>query len=451
MRTKRFIASAARKCMLWLLFGTVMPGATLYAQDEFGEWRFLGLQDRIVQKLQMHEGYLYATTDDGLYRKRLQTADTLWTPMGLQGKRTRALLVFDADTLLASTEFDTISLYRTTDGGMIWQPYQNGFGGGTTETVRALARHPQQSNVLFATGANVVATSHDRGQSWQILHGDWQAFGTGTNFVTIDSNDTRIIWAGGQNAIERAFVWKSEDGGVTWREWPEIVEDVSSAKTVAIHPHDSETVYAGLESFILKTSDGGDNWEEILVEDGRFFFGLAINPSRPQRMYAASWFKTSEPQPLIMFISDDGGETWQQTTEPNARFGGAWDMLHIYDGVRDRLYLGLNKGGVYEFIAETPTSVDPGPPVIATFRLEQNYPNPFNPETVIAFSLPQSQFVTLKVYNLRGQEVATLAAGLMAAGEHKLRWQAKGLASGVYIYRLQSGDRAVARRLVILR
>jgi phospholipase C len=59
----------------------------------------------------------------------------LWTPIGLQGKQARALLIFDADTMLASTQFDTVSLYRTTDAGATWSSYQNGFGGESSETV----------------------------------------------------------------------------------------------------------------------------------------------------------------------------------------------------------------------------------------------------------------------------------------------------------------------------
>jgi len=74
------------------------------------------------------------------------------------------------------------------------------------------------------------------------------------------------------------------------------------------------------------------------------------------------------------------------------------------------------------------------------FILQQNYPNPFNPSTTIEFALPQSAFVTLKVYNLLGEEVATLVAEKRAAGVHRFNWDAKGLASGVYLYRLEAGD-----------
>jgi hypothetical protein len=74
------------------------------------------------------------------------------------------------------------------------------------------------------------------------------------------------------------------------------------------------------------------------------------------------------------------------------------------------------------------------------FLLKQNYPNPFNPSTTIEFALPKSAFVTLKVYNLLGEEVATLIAEKRSAGIHKFNWDTMGLASGVYLYRLETGD-----------
>lgn len=244
---------------------------------------------------------------------------------------------------------------------------------------------------------------------------------------------------------------KGSDGGNTWREWPEIVEDVSSAKTVAIHPHDSETVYAGLESFILKTSNGGESWEEIYFEEARFFFGIAINPLQPRRMYAASRFKTPDPQSLIMCVSDDGGETWHQFIEQTVQFGGVWDMLHLNEGPTDRLFLGLDRGGVVEFTIEVPTAIDPRPPIVSTFRLEQNYPNPANPETVISFSLPHAGMATLKIYTLLGREVETLVSGELPAGEHRIRWRGDGLPSGVYLYRLETVEQVATRRLLILK
>jgi len=81
----------------------------------------------------------------------------------------------------------------------------------------------------------------------------------------------------------------------------------------------------------------------------------------------------------------------------------------------------------------------------ASFILEQNYPNPFNPSTTIEFALPQSGFVTLKIYNVLGEEAATLVNEELTAGWYKVEWQANGLASGMYIYRLQANPSGGSR------
>lgn len=87
----------------------------------------------------------------------------------------------------------------------------------------------------------------------------------------------------------------------------------------------------------------------------------------------------------------------------------------------------------------------------SAFNLEQNYPNPFNPNTTIKFSIPTSTRLSLKVYNTLGQEVATLADGEFGAGTYSVQWNAAGFASGVYFYRLQSGNHAETRKLILLR
>ena len=72
------------------------------------------------------------------------------------------------------------------------------------------------------------------------------------------------------------------------------------------------------------------------------------------------------------------------------------------------------------------------------FQLCSNYPNPFNPSTMIVFYLPRNEFVTLKVYDITGQEIESLIEGEVPAGEHRLQWTAEGLASGVYLCRMQA-------------
>jgi hypothetical protein len=83
--------------------------------------------------------------------------------------------------------------------------------------------------------------------------------------------------------------------------------------------------------------------------------------------------------------------------------------------------------------------------------LEQNYPNPFNPSTTIRYALPHRSQVTLTVFNTLGQQVATLVAGEVDAGFHEVTFDASGLASGVYFYRLHAGGYTQIRKMLLVR
>jgi hypothetical protein len=83
--------------------------------------------------------------------------------------------------------------------------------------------------------------------------------------------------------------------------------------------------------------------------------------------------------------------------------------------------------------------------------LFQNYPNPFNPVTNIQFDIPKESFVTLKVYDIRGKEVKTLANENRQAGSYYITFNASALASGVYFYKLTAGDFTSTMKLVLVK
>ena len=85
----------------------------------------------------------------------------------------------------------------------------------------------------------------------------------------------------------------------------------------------------------------------------------------------------------------------------------------------------------------------------STFRLEQNYPNPFNPITNIGFRIADFGFVSLKVFDVLGREVVTLVNENLSAGSYEATFDAKGLASGVYLCRLTSGGQSLSRKLTL--
>ena len=106
-----------------------------------------------------------------------------------------------------------------------------------------------------------------------------------------------------------------------------------------------------------------------------------------------------------------------------------------------------------DFVGVVTTSVAErkGTAVPASYGLSQNYPNPFNPSTVIQYGLPTAGLTTLKVYNVLGQEVATLVNEVQAPGTYTVRFNASSLSSGVYFFRVQSGSFSAVKKMVLVK
>jgi hypothetical protein len=97
------------------------------------------------------------------------------------------------------------------------------------------------------------------------------------------------------------------------------------------------------------------------------------------------------------------------------------------------------------------TSVSSAGEIQPRSELLQNYPNPFNPTTTISFSLGSASNVTVKIYNLLGEEVETLVSGNRSAGIFRVQWKATGVASGIYLCRMQAGTFVETRKLILMK
>lgn len=89
--------------------------------------------------------------------------------------------------------------------------------------------------------------------------------------------------------------------------------------------------------------------------------------------------------------------------------------------------------------------------IAISYGISQNYPNPFNPETNIKFSIPVPSFVTLKVYNNTGKEIATLVNEKLGSASYEINWNASGQNSGVYYYRIQAGEFTQTRKMMLIK
>ncbi len=229
-----------------------------------------------------------------------------------------------------------------------------------------------------------------------------------------------------------------------------------------------------LDVMFARSTDGGRTWSApVRVNDDasttawQWFGTMSVAPTG---RIDAVWLDTrdnpgSVNSSLYYSFSTNGGATWS----PNVRLSQSFDphvgwpqqqkigdYFHmVSDSTGAHLAWAATFGGeqnVYYGRIEFPlTSAKEQDNELTQFALSQNYPNPFNPSTAISFTLPHSTFTILRVYDVLGREVSTLVADRMNAGTHSVRWDASGLSSGIYFYRLETDAFMQTRRLTLLR
>lgn len=235
---------------------------------------------------------------------------------------------------------------------------------------------------------------------------------------------------------------------------------------------------AGTDPDIIlnRSSDGGTTWSSGIrvnqdaVNNGKIQYFPAIHVDDGggvNVIYYDDRATTTDSAYVTLSRSTDGGTTWADykisdhnfKPAPISGLGAGYQGDNIgLTSVGDTLWPVWmdNSSGIYQVwtvpidIPELGTDVQEEP-LPTSFTLRQNYPNPFNPSTVIEYELPRAGFVRLSVHDITGKEVALLANGGHAAGRHRVEFNATGLSSGIYLYRLSVGDKTVARSMLLLR
>ncbi len=211
--------------------------------------------------------------------------------------------------------------------------------------------------------------------------------------------------------------------------------------------------------------DNTDSWFEST-------FGLDLtNVGGAEMTFYYRGVLQSDLDFLYLEASTDGGATWdpfpESITGSEFSFVEYTASLGDYMGnpdVRLRFRLVTNSTGRREgiyiddiSITWSPTGTDDDTePIPDIFTLSQNYPNPFNPSTSISFSLEQKAYASIVIYDLMGRKVKTLISSLLDAGEHEILWDGSNdsgtdVASGIYLYKLESNGSSQVKRMTLLR
>ncbi len=160
------------------------------------------------------------------------------------------------------------------------------------------------------------------------------------------------------------------------------------------------------------------------------------------------------------YIDSSGNVKWESNGKPICIVEHLQDWAKaasVNDGTAIVVWMDYRNNRTNVFAAKVDAegiitkAEDQGEMLPSTPYLEQNYPNPFNPTTTIVYSIPEASFVELKIYDILGGEVATLVKENKLSGKHSLKFNASNLPSGIYFYRIVSGNFTTTKKLIILK
>ncbi|MEK7315443.1 MAG: T9SS type A sorting domain-containing protein [Candidatus Eisenbacteria bacterium] len=411
------------------------------------QWQPLGLSLREVNRLQVHGGNLYACTNTGLYRIPLASTDTLWTFIAFPGQGVNDLAVLAPDTLLAAKALtgaasDTISIFRSTDGGTSWAPFQNGFGAASGREARRLLPFPSIPGAIVALG-NRVAKSSNGGRTWR------DVAGTGMlNALEQSPANPQLLWAGGENLSLSPYILKSTDAGESWTTLGMPFFGDNAVDGIAAHPTNPSIVFFGMEGRVMMSSDGGATWPNMTSPNPAIYtYGLAIRPFLPLEVYAAGYSTVPDPRGVVFFRSFDGGLSWTTFSYPSYAGLGVSQLLVRYEGAAETVYLATGNGVFRHQPITTGAPLSEAAPLVAL----RAAPNPFTGVAEIEFTLASRRRVSVRVADVRGRIVETLVNEVREAGPHRVVWEARRAAAGIYFVRIEDGEQARVAKVLHLR
>jgi hypothetical protein len=420
------------------------------------------LNNYISNVVQTPKGFL-ASTSKGLISSR-DASYWFRSSLGISQVNFDKLILADDGSLIAST-WD-LGIIKSTDHGFSWNEKNGGMSEITTGSlVKA------ENGFLFVSSNQGIFKSFDHAESWRRVPNP-ESFNNYYNLF-IGPNDQLFAWRPGQKKL-----YISNDYGISWQIFFNENVDIkglafSSAGNIFITTLNAKRIY--------KSSNNGSTWsiifnyttffqEPLIDQSGNIFIpsnnglfkstneGVSwgintndfVNPylKRIYTDYNGNFFCSSRFSWGVLpelYHSSDEGNSWQVVT--NGLFNAVVDDILFYS---NKIFLATNKGIWIHTHARVLSNNEQS--LLTEFSVSQNFPNPFNPVTKIKFVIPTSPpspfltnergaaFVTLKIYDILGNEVATLVNEVKEPGEYEVEWLASNFTSGVYFYSIHANS-----------
>ncbi|MCH8010858.1 MAG: hypothetical protein IIA61_02750 [Candidatus Marinimicrobia bacterium] len=315
------------------------------------KWEALGYRDRFESRLVMADPYLYVCgAIDGLWRKNVRQEDADWEYLGLadpagswsNGNGVRHVVIHQENPDWLMVTFNTggagqHKIYRSLDGGQNWARADSGVS--SPGSIQLFLQYPDR----ILGGGLLIYSNQDFGNHWEIV-------ANGRQQVNIFANHPiakHICWMGGTTAFSRGFLFKSANSGRTWEEidLQQVIPSVNVIYNIAFDATNSDMVYVGMSSGIIKSSDGGQSWINIAGIDTIYsVLGLVADPRSTQHLWAGS-----AVQGKAFWETWDAGNSWQPIEVPNDDSLIVYDI--VWDEVEEVLYV-ATPNDIFQFTPE---------------------------------------------------------------------------------------------------
>lgn len=315
---------------------------------------------------------------------------------------------------------NTGRILKTTDGGLSWEEKLSGLNGKVKSFYHTF------DNTLFACGENAILIySYNHGETWESITINANI---NLNKIYFNSFSTGII------ACSHGYILLTDNGGYSWT-LKNMAQFKANFTGIDMVDDKSGTIVSE-NGMILNTTN---NW---------LTYTIAKTPKGKENIYDIKYINDSDAIASgknFILKSTNCGSDWSISTMPKLADGVKLNSITLLSDTKAIVagggvtLLTVDEGETWDHSG----SMLRNPNIVNTItpneiKLNQNFPNPFNPSTVISFTLPENAYVSLKIYDITGKEMAIIKDGIMPTGDHSVSFNASSLSSGVYFYTLRT-------------
>ncbi|HQY52456.1 MAG TPA: T9SS type A sorting domain-containing protein [Ignavibacteria bacterium] len=389
--------------------------------------------DNVYSMTSNSSGDLFATSwAVGVFKSTDQGMS--WSLSGLQGKRVSTLRTApDGNIYALSKTVDFSYIHRSTDNGNTWKDVDtrsfplNYAGGGEIvfpSDGSIVASYSVTVGPLIGNVSTFVFKSTDNGNSWVQTQRINAGF-IGGMAITYDNNIFLGTSLGG-------VVYSSNNGNSF-----NLLNTFPQVFIAAIFKAPDNSVYVSDAFNLHRSTDNGLSFTNAGINITNNYLGEAGVNSNGD-LYVSM-------DDGNVYLSENNGLNWSVINN------GLPSSVNIktFFSYLGKMYCGTGNSGIYYF--DNLTSVNPNIENVNEFVLYQNYPNPFNPVTNLKFNISTKGFTSLKIYNNIGREVAVIVKSELERGTYNYNFDASNLPSGIYFYKLTSGESSIVKKMNLIK